>query len=239
MNRTAPPDESGEMHDLAPAYALDALAPEEQVRFEAHLASCDACRAHVDEFRDTASSLAYDVDDVRPPEILERRILTAVRAERARRSRRPAWALPAAGVTAAAAAAVAVGLGIWATQLSHSLNDERADRRADARAVSILASRDARAIPLPNGRGKLVVAPNGQAVLVVSGMPHVAAGKTYEAWVVRGRVAQPAGLFRGGTGSSVLTLTERVRPGSVFGVTVENAGGSDKPTSPMIMSLAV
>lgn len=225
------------MHDLAPAYALDALAPEEQERFEAHLASCDACRVHVDEFRDTASSLAYDVDSVPPPDVLERRILTAVRAERARRSRRPAWALPAAGVAAAAAAAVAIGLGIWATHLSHSLNDERAARRADARAVSILANRDARAIPLPNARGKLVVAPNGDAVLVASRMPPLANGKTYEAWVVRGREARPAGLFRGG--ASVLTLTERVRPGSIVGVTVEDAGGSDRPTSPMIMSLAI
>ena len=56
-------------------------------------------------------------------------------------------------------------------------------------------------------------------------------GKTYEAWVIRGKQApKPAGLFRGG-GTTFLPIDGKVRKGSVVAVTVEPAGGSDAPTT--------
>jgi anti-sigma-K factor RskA len=222
------------MHDNAPAYALDALGEAEQRKFKAHLASCSRCRRQVAEFQRTASALAYDAEPVEAPAVLERRILLAVGAERDRISRRQGRRFSAAGL-AAAAAAVAIGLGFWATQLSQSLSDERSARRADARAMAILADPDARTVPLASGRGKLVVAPGGEAVLAASGLPKAAEGKTYEAWVVRTGRPRPAGLFRGGAGDSVVVLTERAPRASVVGVTVEDAGGSPKPTTPMIL----
>jgi len=56
---------SQDVHNLAGAYALDALDEVERLLFERHLASCAACRAEVDEFRLTASRLGAAVGRAR------------------------------------------------------------------------------------------------------------------------------------------------------------------------------
>jgi anti-sigma-K factor RskA len=70
---------------------------------------------------------------------------------------------------------------------------------------------------------------------VASGLQGAGGGKTYEAWVVRGKRAVPAGLFRGGAGHNVLALTRPVATGSTVAVTLEKAGGSKKPTGAMLL----
>jgi anti-sigma-K factor RskA len=75
----------------------------------------------------------------------------------------------------------------------------------------------------------VIVSPGGQATLFAS-VGHAPAGKTYEAWVIRGKVALPAGLFQGG-GTLKLTLTRPAKPGDVIAITVEPAGGTKAPTT--------
>jgi anti-sigma-K factor RskA len=222
------------MHDFAAAYALHALDPNDERAYEAHLATCDECRAQVAEFNEAAAALAYDVEPRDVPELLERRILRAARAEQRAGSRRERWAVPAAAI-AAVAASVAVALGIWATQLSHSLDRERSTHARDARVVAILAQPGARQIPTKGGSGLLVVSPTRKAVLVANNLTPAGRGKTYEAWVVQDDRAQPAGLFRGGPGAKVVELTEPVARGAVVGVTLEPAGGSRTPTGAMLL----
>ena len=77
--------------------------------------------------------------------------------------------------------------------------------------------------------GAVAVAPNGDAALALS-VPQAPSGKTYEAWVIRGGKAQRAGLFDGGSGTSVVKIQRSVRPGSTVAVTVERAGGVEQPT---------
>jgi anti-sigma-K factor RskA len=239
MNQERPPDESHtEMHELAAAYALHALDRRDEREYESHLATCDECRDRVAEFQETAAALAADVEPRPVPELLERRIVRAARAERPAPHGRARWALPAAGVAAVAAAA-AVGLGIWATQLSHSLDHERSARAGDARVVAILAQPGARQIPVRGGSGVLVVAPTQKAVLVADSLPAAGAGKTYEAWVVEGKSVRPAGLFKGGAGAKVVELTQPVGPKAIVGVTLEKAGGSPTPTGAMLLRASV
>src|SRR5690348_8066463 len=132
----------GPPHELSAAYALDALEGEELRAFEAHLATCDSCREDVASLRATAAELAYDAPPRAAPELLERRILNAARAERPARGERR-WAFPAAGVAVAAAAA-AIALAIWATHLSSSLDRARSAHKRDARVIAILAQPGAR-----------------------------------------------------------------------------------------------
>jgi anti-sigma-K factor RskA len=227
--------DDGSPHELAAGYALDALDADDLRTFQAHLATCDRCRDDVAAFRDAAATLAFDVDARTPPESLERRIVTAARAERTTVvPLRHRWALPAAGMAAVAAAA-AVAVGIWATQLSHSLDRERSAHQRDARVVAILTQQGAQQIPTKGGSGLLVVSPTRKAVLVANNLAPADHGKTYEAWVVRGARAQPAGLFRGGAGSKVVELTRPVAPGAIVGVTLEHAGGSPTPTGTMLL----
>jgi anti-sigma-K factor RskA len=213
------------VHDLTPAYALDALNEHERAAYEAHLGTCDECRAELASFQKTASALAYAVPSPAPPPALRERILEQARSERSNviplRPRRVTYAL---GAVAAAAATVALALGVW----SASLVDEN-------RELSALANPDARVIALPGGRGHLHVAPDGGAVLVVDAVPPPR-GKDYEVWVITGGPPRRAGLYEGGR--NVVELSERVPEGATVAVTLERDGGVDAPTSEPLFAVS-
>jgi anti-sigma-K factor RskA len=230
---------SDDLHQLAAGYALHALDADDQRAFEAHLAGCPQCRDEVASMRDAAAALAYDVDLRAPPETLERRILRQARAERPNVvTLRRRLVVPAAALSAAAAAA-AIALAIWATSLSHSLDRERSASRSNARVVAILSQPDATRVPLTGASGALVLSPTRRGVLIVNDLQKASADKTYEAWVVTGKVAKPAGVFRGGDGRSIVELTRSVPRGAVVGVTLERAPGVEEVTGPMLFRARV
>lgn len=66
-----------DLHQLAGAYALDALSDEEREQFEAHLSDCDDCQAEVASFRDTAAMLGAGVAEP-APERMRSRVLDAI-----------------------------------------------------------------------------------------------------------------------------------------------------------------
>jgi anti-sigma-K factor RskA len=229
-----------DLHDLTAAYALDALDAEESREYEVHLAQCARCREELSSLQAAATALAWAVDAPVPPAALRGRILDAAAAERTNVVPLPVrnpWPLRAVSAVAAVAACVAVGLGIWATTLSHSVNNERAARAADTRAVEILADPASRRIPLDNGRGMVAVDQTGQGVLVVDRLPQAPSGKTYEAWVIpAGGRPLPAGLFQGGGGTTVVHLQRSVPHGSTIAATVEQKGGVTAPTGSPVVS---
>src|SRR5918992_6258302 len=61
---------SNAVHDLTPAYALDALDDTERVEYEEHLAGCDRCREELAALREAVSSLAYATAAPAPPPAL-------------------------------------------------------------------------------------------------------------------------------------------------------------------------
>jgi anti-sigma factor RsiW len=217
-----------DLHTLTAPYALDALSPDERERFEAHLATCERCRAELAGLQDAAGSLAFVVEGPAPPPALRAAILDAARAERPNvvplRSRRIGTAVAAA--VAVAASAAAVGLGVWAASLHDSLSHSRA-------AVAVLGNPASRHLPVGDSRGELVVAPNGRAVLAVQ-LPELPSGKTYEAWIADPAVRR-AGQFDGGA----FTLPRRVSSGAQVMVTVERSGGVDAPTSKPLLAVRV
>lgn len=46
-----------ELVELVTDYLEGRLSPTDHARFEAHLAACEACRAYLDQFRDTITAL--------------------------------------------------------------------------------------------------------------------------------------------------------------------------------------
>jgi len=206
-----------EIHDLAAAYALDALDPEDRWTYERHLDTCDRCREEVAALRESAGELAYAAGGPSPRPELRDRILAAARAEPRTASVVPLrrrWLFPATAVAAAAAACAAVGLGLWANSL-------RGD--AGQRVVAM------------EGGGTIVV--EGDRATLVACVEKPPAGKTYEAWVIEGDTPRRAGLFSGGC--QHVPLEERVASGDVVAVTIEDAGGADRPTSEVLMSANV
>ena len=219
------------VRELTAAYALDALEPDDEREVEAHLRVCERCREELAAFTEAATALAYGVAAPAPSPALRDRILGEVRGERSNvvpfRPRR----LPVvvSSVAAAAATVAAVGLGLWAKSLSDSLERERA-------AAEILADPAARSIPVRGAQGRLVVAQDGEAALVVAGLERAPAGKTYEVWVIRGAKPVRAGLFEGERERDVVELTHPVSRGAIVAVTVERDGGVEEPTSRPLFS---
>jgi anti-sigma-K factor RskA len=203
------------IHELSAAYALDALDRVDRQRFEEHLAQCGECRDDVASFQATAAALAYDVDVPSPPDALRERILERARSEQPRnvlqfRPRR--WALPVATGVAAVAACAALAFGLWAV----SLNNELGDR--------------AEAIELTGADGSLLIEPSGEATLIVDGLGRAPSGQTFEIWVIEEDRPLPAGLFPGAPGRSAVPLSRPVPDGAIVAVTLERAGGVQKPT---------
>ena len=219
--------DSEALHELTPAYALDALDPAETEAYEEHLASCSRCREELAALSVTVGALAYAAPEAEPPAHLRARILDAARAERPNVvPLRPRWSRPthAFAAVAAVAACAAIGLGIWNVALHNRLD----------RAETAL-----RAVPLQGASGSVVVGAGGNGVLVVSDLESAPQGKTYEAWVVHEGAAAPAGVFPGGA-TTVVRLEQPLPRGSIVAVTVEKAGGAEQPTSePFITSAPI
>jgi len=215
MMRMAQP----ELHDQAPAYVLDALDPEDRWTYERHLDTCERCREEVADLRETVGELAYAVEAPPPPPQLRDRILSAARSEPRSATvvpLRPRWVFRATAVAAVASACAAIGLGFWANSL-----------RTD--------STEQRVVAVQGAAGNLIVA-GDRATLVVC-LEEVPATRTYEAWVIRDGQPRPAGLFPGGCTS--VPLEEPVESGNVVAVTLERAGGTEKPTGEVLATADV
>ena len=214
-----------ELHQLTAAYVLDALDGAELERFEEHLAECPSCREEIAELAETVGALAYGAPPVVPPPTLRGRILDAARAERASVTvLRPRWAVPVAAAAAIAACA-AIGLGAW----DISLHGDLGGRGSALEHVA-----------LTGGTGSVLVTPGGSGALVVSDLVRAPAGHTYEAWVIQGHAAAPAGVFAAGTPTTIVALSRPVPAGSRVAVTVEPAGGTSAPTrTPFLVSAPV
>jgi anti-sigma-K factor RskA len=213
MTRMAQP----ELHDLAAAYALNALDPEDRWTYERHLDTCDRCRAEVAALREGAAELPFATVGPEPRPELRDRILRAAREERPARvvPLRRRWLFPATAVAAAAAAVAAIGLGLWA----NSLRDPA----------------DQRVVAMNGGAGQVVI--SGDEASLVTCVEPAPAGKTYEAWVIAGDVPRPAGLFAGGC--RTVELTRPVEGGNTVAVTLEDEGGVPAPTGDILMSANV
>ena len=208
-----------DVHDLTPAYALDALDDVERTEYEAHLAQCARCREELAQLSESAAALAWAVESPAPPAALRSRILAETAAGRENvvpLVRRRLWQ----GVSAVAACA-AIGLGIWASTLR---NDH---------AFSVAADR---MVQLQGADGYVALTRTGMGVLVVK-MAAAPAGQTYEAWVIpRGGSPQRAGTFDGGDGMTMLPLEMPVPNGAVVPATMERDGGVDAPTHKPMLS---
>jgi anti-sigma-K factor RskA len=212
--------------ELIYGQALHALSSDEEEHVALHVAECERCRRQLREAEAVAASLAYAAPAVEPPPDLRARVLAAVEpvVEAApatapvprRAPGRFAWWPRFAVVAVPALAAVVIGMLVWNVSLRGDLSSLHG-QLSHGTAGNL------------SGVGNVVVNTNGQATLFAS-LRQAPAGKTYEAWVIQGKVALPAGIFQGG-GTLKLTLTKPAKPGDVIAITVEPAGGTKAPTT--------
>jgi anti-sigma-K factor RskA len=222
--------------ELIAGQALYALSAEDSERVALHVAECERCRVQLREAEALAASLAYAVAPAAPPPDLRARLLAAVEpvvaapppvepvvaaapatAPRREKPARTGW-WPRFSTFAVPVLAVAVtGLVLWNVSLRGDLNSLTRNLQ------------HAQAVPL--GNVGTVVTGSGGGATIYARIARAPAGKTYEAWVIHGKAAVPAGLFQGG-GTLTLKLTAPAEPGDVIAITIEPAGGSKVPTTP-------
>ena len=220
-----------ELRDLLPAYALDALAPDEARAVEAHLATCAECQAELRGLRQVAAELGTGVPVVTPPAALRRQVIEAARP-RARVIILPQrWGL-ALGAAAAAVIIVLAGLGV------------ALDRRlaAQEQTLALLASPSAKTTVLAGtvpGNVRLVYDPERrQGALVVSDLRDPGANLVYQVWLIAGQQAESAGIFRPAPGRPlIIPLSADFLRYRLVAISVEpGPRGSPQPTTTPILS---
>jgi anti-sigma-K factor RskA len=90
----------------------------------------------------------------------------------------------------------------------------------------------------PNAQGQLIANPASQsAVLVVTGLPPLEPGKTYQVWLIADAPVS-AGLLTvdaSGQGVLIITSTESIGSFKSLGISVEPKGGSLQPTGDIVV----
>ena len=228
------------IHELTAGYALDALDPDERRAYEAHLAGCEQCQQELASFWESTEALAVAASGPVPNPALRERILVEVRAEppqnvvplESRRRR----TVPALAAVAAVAAVVALALGVWATSVSSDLDETRDALARERKGAALVADPTSRTVDMAPGGGRLVVGLDGQAALVLPDLGEAPAGKTYQAWVIEDGNPISAGIFPGENGIDVVLLDGDVAEGEIVAVTLERAGGAEKPSLPPVVT---
>ena len=91
----------------------------------------------------------------------------------------------------------------------------------------------------PEAQGQLIADPSSQsAVLVITGLPPLQAGKTYQVWLIAGGKPVSAGLLRvneDGQGVFIVTSKEAIGSFQSLGISVEPDGGSPQPTGDIVV----
>jgi anti-sigma-K factor RskA len=239
-------------HTLAGAYALDALTEPDRVRFERHLAGCEACRQEAGSLREAAGRLAAVPAVPPPPHVREQVLAEAARTRqqppitadvpagsgrRAIRWRAPRMAVAIAG----GCILVALVLGGLFIHTQRSLSVEQAHNRAIATILNAPDATIMSAKAVKNGSATVVMSHRDHALVLTTAMlPALPAGHRYQVWLMGPRRIRPAGMLpvphRGMTAPVVVS---GVAPGDMVGLTVEPVSGSTVPSSAPVLMLVL
>lgn len=227
-----------ELHTLSGAYAIDALSAEEAAAFRKHLEECPACRQEVRELRGAAAQLGAS-EAVRPPAQLKERLLEAAgrtpqlpprmtATTTARSRRRSRRLLVAAAAVLVAGTAVGVGLG---------QRDERPETSLAAGVVEVFEAPDARRVEVETTYGPLQVATSrseGEMAVDTSRLVPLDDQRVYQVWTVVAGEPLPVTVLDDPDRGAHMGMPE---PGTEVAITVEPAGGSQRPTTEPIAQL--
>jgi anti-sigma-K factor RskA len=259
------PDDAS-IRDLAAAYALGALSPEETRAFEAYLAGSPQARQEVAELRETAALLAVAGPERQPGPALRQRVLDRVRASKlatlpaaAARPPRSKTRIPfLAWAALAALIVIAVGLANRVRVLTSTLTVRDSTIAAQQQALSeqgnqlaareqILASIFEPGVELvqltkqgdPDPRIQLFWDRlRNTAVLHASKLKPTPSGRTYQLWFIRDGKPVPSVTFDVTAEGSASVSGVTVPTGgaiSAAAVTEEPTGGSQQPTTPILL----
>ena len=252
------------IEELLPFYVLDALSQEEREVVESYLAQHPEARVQVQDLQAGAAAVPYGVSPVEPPahvkEALMERVISDANApapSEARAARQPArraWRFDDLfRVFSLGAAALAI---VWAFLLNGqvarlqseiSTLNERVEAQSQSlmQLINSLPQNNVVTVSLkgteaqPGAQGQLIADPKEQsAVLVITGLPPLEPGRTYQVWLIEGGVPVSAGLLtvdETGQGVFVVDSDQAIGSFNALGISVEPEGGSEQPTGEIVV----
>lgn len=192
--------------ELAVGHALNALEPEDEVAFLAHLPGCAACARALAEHQETLGHLAHAVSSDEPPATLLEGIRAGVRASgrsgsfpppvslaEARRKRTVTLTTALVGV--AASVVLVLALALSNVTLLHRNSDLKRQDLAFSRTVDGLLTKGAQRVELTGQGTAVAVVHGGQVDLVLSGVPANGPRSTYVLWQQNAHGITAAGAF--------------------------------------------
>jgi anti-sigma-K factor RskA len=229
--------------DLKDAYALGALSEEERREVEEYLGTHSELRTEVDDLRSVANLLALAPREYEPSPKLRRDLMnrissSPVETPAADPSTRQGGLLrrlfgPGGLAAAAVLALVTIGMVTWNASLqeeNQALQGELQGQRTSSYALQGTGAAQ-------EVRGEVVRLGNERAVLIADNLPAPSEDKTYEAWIIRDDVPEPAGLFEPNeTGSAAAPIEGSIEDADTVAVTVEPSGGSSSPTEDPVIT---
>lgn len=228
-----------EVADLLPAYALDALTPDEVWAVESHLPTCAKCQADLHALRQVAADLGTAVPAVAPPAALRRQVMAALRPPARTVAVSPRWGLRVGAAAAALVVVLAIGGSIT---LNRRLAVLQQQLTTQEQALVLLTNPAARTTVLTGslpGNVRLVYDPGQRrGALVVSDLRDPGANLIYQVWLIAGQQPESAGLFRPAPGGPVIVpLAADFLRYQLVAISVEPAPrGSLQPTTTPILS---
>ncbi|WP_052594610.1 anti-sigma factor [Luteipulveratus mongoliensis] len=241
-----------DLHELAAAYALDAVDDIERAAFERHLRTCARCQEEVASYDDVVLALADSAPAVTPAPSLKSSLMDQIEAEpqiaarhRATVSleaaprheaptRHQSWLSRSRILVAAAAVALLAVVGVAATQPW----EQPTSVASISPAQRVMLAQDAQQRVATIGQARLVVTTSrseGASAVQTERMPAAPAGHAYQAWFLdQSGAPRSAGLM---SGAEPQLLTGK--PGSTLAVTVEPAGGSAAPTTTPLVEVSL
>ncbi len=246
--------------DLA-LYALNELTGSDLQEFDQHMETCASCRREVQALRSDLGLLALSTAGPRPPARSKDRLMRAVALEPRGANSSAAEKTPRRGLSWALIPAVvalallfAVG-NLWQengrlhdqlASMGHLYQNTSAQLAQSEERLRLLSAPDAMQVSLsPQSEGRkphatAIYSPSQKRVMLVAGnLAPLPPGKMYELWLIPMEGApMPAGLFHPDEHGNAVMLDHAMPQGveaKAFAVTVEDAVGSDKPTSPILI----
>lgn len=239
--------------DLLPAYALNSLDTDEARQVANHLRTCDECYKEYLGFQAVVDRLGFAASSMRPSPTLKGRLISRIRTVHSPRTeagpvipwlkRHLPQRVTRPWLTAAAAIVVLLVANVWLAEemtryagLVPAAAPTPFSIDATLRTIQ-LQSTSARS----RAKGMLLVSSDGKkGMLVVDGLPGIAAQHVYEAWLGEKTKPSSAGILNvNDTGYGWIEIKQSSRPlheYHYFGVTVEPAGGSVFPTGDSILA---
>ena len=237
-----------DIHQLAAAYALDAVDERERAEFEAHYPTCAVCRPEVAGFRETLSQVAASVA-VDPPSSLKANVMAEIGNTRQLSPLLPNPVVDLADhrrsrqrmVRGLSVAAALILIALGAFVVGRNAGDS-GDPYSDA-AARIFASPDVRIATLDGtGTGTFKVAwspSNNEAVVLGDGLVDPGTGKAYELWMIDATGAHAMDLLDKADGGQVRRALPVDGAPDQWAITVEPEGGVDQATGDIIFAGAV